>query len=353
MVSLRLKVTTPRRAALSRSETWTSSGCSWDKEEMGRWQSFKKEPVEALKFHFHRLKSFIRTLSLEMVSLPKVGHSISALNVESYDESHRLAHYVSNPQWNNKSLYHTVWVLSPRSSVIRHKIKKKKFFFPFPLLGSKTVCVCVQSLSCVWPFVASAYQAPLSMEFSRQEYWVGLPFPPPGDLSNPGIKPASLASPVLAGKFFTTELPGKPSGILLSCKAERNRKKILSLTQSLVGRIWGSIGQECQSRSGEETFLSSGSWWAARPVYWCWVEGGRQGARMWGPRRQGCLPMRLFFQQGSAHVLPVPQGTTYSQPRFFFFWIPWELQYIIYKQLLTTLSSVLFLKTCGSLVPSL
>lgn len=49
------------------------------------------------------------------------------------------------------------------------------------------------------------------------------------------------------------------------------------------------------------------------------VEGGREGARMWGPRRQGCLPMRLFFQQGSAHVLPVPQGTTYSQPRFFFF----------------------------------
>ena len=62
-------------------------------------------------------------------SLPKAGHSISALNVESYDESHRLAHYVSNPQWNNKSLYHTVWVLSPRSSVIRHIIKKKKIFF--------------------------------------------------------------------------------------------------------------------------------------------------------------------------------------------------------------------------------
>ena len=44
------------------------------------------------------------------------------------------------------------------------------------------------------------------MEFSRQEYWSGLPFPSPGDLPNPGIQPAS---PVLAGGFFTTELPGK------------------------------------------------------------------------------------------------------------------------------------------------
>ena len=49
-----------------------------------------------------------------------------------------------------------------------------------------------------------AQQTPLSMEFSRQEYWNGLPFPPLGDLPDPGIKPASLASPALAGGFFTT-----------------------------------------------------------------------------------------------------------------------------------------------------
>ena len=47
-----------------------------------------------------------------------------------------------------------------------------------------------------------ARQAPLSKEFSRQEYWSGLPFPSPGDLPNPGIEPLSLA---LAGGFFTTE----------------------------------------------------------------------------------------------------------------------------------------------------
>ena len=54
------------------------------------------------------------------------------------------------------------------------------------------------------------HQAPLSMEFSRQEYWSGLPFPPPGDLPKSGIKPPSLVSPVLASRFFTTAPHGKP-----------------------------------------------------------------------------------------------------------------------------------------------
>ena len=47
------------------------------------------------------------------------------------------------------------------------------------------------------------YQTPLSVGFSRQEYWSGLPCPPPGDLPNPGIEPTSLMSPSLAGGFFT------------------------------------------------------------------------------------------------------------------------------------------------------
>ena len=56
-----------------------------------------------------------------------------------------------------------------------------------------------------------ACQAPLSMGFSRQEYWSGLPFSPPGDLPELGIKPVSLVvSPAMAGCFFTSEPPGKP-----------------------------------------------------------------------------------------------------------------------------------------------
>ena len=49
-----------------------------------------------------------------------------------------------------------------------------------------------------------AHQAALSMGFSKQEYWSGLPCPPPGNLPDPGIKPTSLTSWVLAGAFFTT-----------------------------------------------------------------------------------------------------------------------------------------------------
>ena len=58
-----------------------------------------------------------------------------------------------------------------------------------------------------------AHQAPLSVGFPRQEYWKGLPCSPPGDLPNPGIKSASLMSPALASRFFTTsttwEAPNK------------------------------------------------------------------------------------------------------------------------------------------------
>ena len=49
------------------------------------------------------------------------------------------------------------------------------------------------------------------MEFARQEYWSGLPFPSPGDLPDPGIELASPASPALAGGFFTSESQGSPT----------------------------------------------------------------------------------------------------------------------------------------------
>ena len=52
-----------------------------------------------------------------------------------------------------------------------------------------------------------AHQAPLSVEFSKQEYWSGLPFPPPGDLPDPRIESMALMSPTLASGFFTTSAP--------------------------------------------------------------------------------------------------------------------------------------------------
>ena len=74
------------------------------------------------------------------------------------------------------------------------------------------VCVCVRVrarvLSHVQLFVV--YPTPLSMGCSRQGYWSGLPFPPPGDLPYAGMEPVPLVSSALAGGFFTTESPGKP-----------------------------------------------------------------------------------------------------------------------------------------------
>ena len=71
----------------------------------------------------------------------------------------------------------------------------------------------VQSLSHVQLFGTPwtvAHQAPLSMGFSRQEYWSGVPFPTQGDLPDPGIELASLGTPALAGESFTNGPPGKP-----------------------------------------------------------------------------------------------------------------------------------------------
>ena len=80
------------------------------------------------------------------------------------------------------------------------------------------ICVCVraharsqaqlhshvQLFATLWTI---AHWAPLSIEFSRQEYWSRLPFPTPGDLPDPRIEPVSLMSPAFAGGFFTTSAP--------------------------------------------------------------------------------------------------------------------------------------------------
>ena len=71
------------------------------------------------------------------------------------------------------------------------------------VLSVLDICVCVHAQLCPTPQTATS-QAHLSMGFPRQEYCSGLPFPPPGNLPNPGIEPASLVSAVLAGGFFTT-----------------------------------------------------------------------------------------------------------------------------------------------------
>ena len=73
------------------------------------------------------------------------------------------------------------------------------------------VCVVLSRVQlCVGPWTVTC-QTPRSVEFSRQEYWSGLPFPSPGDLPNPGIKPRS---PALQADSLPSEPPGKPGCIM-------------------------------------------------------------------------------------------------------------------------------------------
>ena len=85
---------------------------------------------------------------------------------------------------------------------------------------SCTLCVSAKSLP-LCPTLHNpmdcTHQAPLSMGFPRQEHWSGLSFPSPGELLNPGIKPASLACPVLAAGYLPLAPPGKPSNSMNPC----------------------------------------------------------------------------------------------------------------------------------------
>ena len=92
---------------------------------------------------------------------------------------------------------------------VRREWNQKGFVFVFLLIVvafAHVRCSVAQSCLPLCDPMDCNHQAPLSMGFSEQEYWSGLPFPPPGDLPHPGIKPTS---PALRGRFFTAEPPGK------------------------------------------------------------------------------------------------------------------------------------------------
>ena len=100
-------------------------------------------------------------------------------------------------------------------------------------------CYCLVCKSCItllWPY-GLYLLSPLSMGFSRQEYLSGLPFPSPGDLPNPGTEPTS---PALAGRFFTTEPPGKPLSPIkrfLFSAASKQRKERIRIRNLLQEKL--------------------------------------------------------------------------------------------------------------------
>ena len=104
-------------------------------------------------------------------------------------------------QWAELLASPEIMSLNNRHTCV-HSVLIQPFWF--------SLSVCVLSRCCrVQLFVTLwtvAHRAPLSLEFSRQEYWSGLPCPPPGTLPHPGIEPVSYTSPSLAGRFFTTSI---------------------------------------------------------------------------------------------------------------------------------------------------
>ena len=123
-----------------------------------------------------------------------------------------------------------VELVSYSNFFLRLILSKEKYTIPLLILSDRDILwnknkyffVCVHVCSCSVvsnSFVTTvdyiASQAPLSMRFSRQEYWSGLPFPPPRDLPRPGIKPMF---PALAGGFFITVPPGEPKHFISSVK---------------------------------------------------------------------------------------------------------------------------------------
>ena len=142
-----------------------------------------------------------------------------------------------------------------------------------------------------------AHQAPLSMGFSRQEYWCGLPCPLPGDLLRSGTEPLSLVFPALTGGFFTTSTTGKPTQVnrgpqsnLSKRRLPEERKvgqetggkvKVSSETakQILLGGCWpGPIRKHAVHRRGilQREFLG-----------WQWCRLSHQAAV---PKRRGPVP---------------------------------------------------------------
>ena len=142
------------------------------------------------------------------------------------------------------------------------------------------VCsVPVQLFATPWTV---AHQAPLCMEFSRWEYWNGLPFPNPGHLPNPGIEPTSVASPALGGRFFTIELPGSPvrprsSSCLPLSRASLAAQKAKNLPA--VQETWfPSLGWEDPLEKGMATYSSILAW----RIPWTEEPGGSVGLQRVG-----------------------------------------------------------------------
>ena len=109
------------------------------------------------------------------------------------------------------------------------------------------LCTC----ACAQPLQACPILQPHGLQptgllcpwvFSRQEYWSGLPCPPPWDLPNPGIEPRSLMSPALAGQFFTTSATGKALYMHISSVQSLSRVQLFAIPWTIAYQAPLSMG---------------------------------------------------------------------------------------------------------------
>ena len=118
------------------------------------------------------------------------------------------------------------------------------------------------------------HQIPVSMEFSRQGYWSELPFPPPGDLSSPGIESTSLVSPALAGRFFTSVPSGKPSLLI------REMQFKITMRYHLTPARMAIIKKSRTINSGEDVERREPSYSAGGDVNWYTHDGEEYGGSL-------------------------------------------------------------------------
>ena len=129
---------------------------------------------------------------------------------------------------------------------MREPVRRKSWFEDhWRAVGFVFQVLCVQLLSCVRFFMTPwtvALQAPLSMGFSRREYWSGLPCPPPGDIPNPGIEPESPVAPALQADSLPLYHWGSPCRQHPLWNLEHSEKEVQENMQSSSKLPWDEIG---------------------------------------------------------------------------------------------------------------
>ena len=165
------------------------------------WFHLQMRYLEQSNSQRQKVQGWCQGLREKNEELVLSGYRVSVLQDE------RSLEMVGGDGLHNHELHiteHLLWL-------IRSSLYYVYFTTIFKRLVKKKVVLVTKSCpTLLWPPRTVACQFPLSMGFSKQECWNGLPFPSPEDLPNPGIKPVSLVSLALVGVLFTTAPTGKP-----------------------------------------------------------------------------------------------------------------------------------------------